>query len=146
MPFCAQCGASISPDAHFCEKCGSPAGATQPPPLPGAAPATGGIPENIAAALCYLIGFITGVLFLVLEPYNRNKTIRFHAFQSIFLNVAWVAFWVVSAVVFHRLLFLLAPLISLGFFILWLYLMLKAYQGSKVVLPVIGPMAQQQAG
>ncbi len=55
---------------------------------PTAAVATSsGLQENVAAALCYALGFITGILFLVLEPYNKNRNIRFHAFQSIFLSV-----------------------------------------------------------
>ena len=45
--------------------------------------------DNVASALCYLLGLITGIIFLVLTPYNRNPVVRFHAFQSIFLNVAW---------------------------------------------------------
>ena len=45
--------------------------------------------DNMAGALCYLFGFITGILFLVLAPYNQNRDIRFHAFQSIFLNIIY---------------------------------------------------------
>ena len=105
--------------------------------------------------MCYLLGFITGILFLVLEPYNRNKTVRFHAFQSIFLNVAWFALWIVIHILFGilatitgGLILVLSPLlllVGLAFFALWLYLMWKAYQNQKVVLPVIGPLAEKQA-
>jgi uncharacterized membrane protein len=108
--------------------------------------------DNIASALCYALGFVTGILFLVLAPYNQNRTIRFHAFQSIFLNVAWVVIWFPLTIVFGFVHFLgalfglfLAPLIGLGFFILWLYLLFSAYQGKKVVLPIIGPLAEKQA-
>jgi uncharacterized membrane protein len=101
--------------------------------------------DNIAAALCYLLGLITGILFLLLEPYNRNPIIRFHAFQSIFLHVAGIILWLASIVVFHRLMFLLAPLVSLAFFVLWLYLIVQAYQSRKVVLPIVGPLAEAQA-
>jgi len=120
-------------------------------PPPGATPgaAAAGMTDNAASALCYVLGLITGILFLVLAPYNQNKTIRFHAFQSIFLNVAWIACMMVFNIVFAALhmfsLLFLSPLIGLAFFILWIYMIITAYQGKKVVLPVIGPIAQQQA-
>ena len=71
------------------------------PPAAQASPAVNlppvsaaGLPENTAAALCYLLGLVTGIIFLVLEPYNKNKLIRFHAFQSIFLHVCVIIVWV----------------------------------------------------
>ena len=145
MAFCAQCGASIQPGTRFCEKCGTPVGTVVPPTLRDA-PAGSGMPENIASALCYLLWLITGILFLLLEPYNRNKRIRFHAFQSIFLGLAWMVFWMAMTIVFHRLAFFLAPLVSIAGFCLWLYLIVTAYQGKKIVLPVIGPLAEKQVG
>ena len=147
MAFCASCGAPV--EGKFCAKCGTPMGAAVPPPgaTPGAA-ATG-MSDNAASALCYVLGLITGILFLVLAPYNQNKTIRFHAFQSIFLNVAWIVFWMVFNIVFVAVhmfsLLFLSPLIGLVFFILWIYMIISAYQGKMVVLPVIGPIAQGQA-
>jgi uncharacterized membrane protein len=124
-------------------------GAAVPPP--GAAPgvAAAGMTDNAASALCYVLGLITGILFLVLAPYNQNKTIRFHAFQSIFMSVACIVFSMVFNIVFGVLhiysLLLLSPLISLAFFVLWIYMIITAYQGKTVVLPVIGPIAQKQA-
>jgi len=158
MAFCPTCGASV--EGRFCAKCGSAVGGSAPPP--GAAPAgaygapaatAGGLTDNTASALCYLAGFITGILFLVIAPYNQNKTVRFHAFQSIFLNVAWIALWICMNIIFGILgrfvgfwiLATLTPLISLAFFVLWILMMVWAYQGKKVVLPVIGNLAQQQA-
>jgi uncharacterized membrane protein len=94
MVYCANCGASV--EGKFCPKCGTAIGVA---PTPGAAPAgavpvsAGGLDENIASALCYLAGLITGVLFLVLAPYNQNRTIRFHAFQSIFFHVGVIIIW-----------------------------------------------------
>jgi uncharacterized membrane protein len=130
-----------------------------PPPPQGMAyqqpAATGaGLSVNAASALCYVLGFITGILFLVLEPYNRNPTVKFHAFQSIFLNVAWFAVWVIRVMIsmmlgiagfFWMITLLLWFVIGLGFFILWLYMIISAYQGKTVVLPIIGPLAQKQA-
>ena len=112
--------------------------------------------DNMAAALCYLFGFITGILFLVLAPYNQNREIRFHAFQSIFLNIAWIIVWIVITIIlipFRLIPFLglfislvLHSVVGLGGFILWLYMMFKTYNGEKIVLPVIGPIADKQAG
>lgn len=109
--------------------------------------------ENVASALCYALGLITGVLFLILEPYNKNRNIRFHAFQSIFFTVAWILFRIVVGILFTALwsvggLFFVSSismLITLCGILIWLYLLISAYQGKKVVLPVIGPLAQQQA-
>lgn len=104
--------------------------------------------ENVAAALCYLFGFITGIIFLVIAPYNQNKTIRFHAFQSIFLTVAVIAIevaWSIVSVITHGLGFLLYPLLLLFFFALWLYMMYSAYNNKKVKLPIIGDLAEKQA-
>lgn len=169
MAFCATCGSPV--EGKFCAKCGTPiaaGGAVPPGPPPQAAyqqpqyqqpqyqqpayqaaPAASGMTDNVASALCYVLGLITGIIFLVIAPYNQNKTVRFHAFQSIFLNVAWIAFWIVINVVFSMLhmfaLLFLSPLIGLAFFVLWIYLIISAYQGKKVVLPVIGPLAEQQA-
>jgi uncharacterized membrane protein len=124
-------------------------GAAVPPP--GATPggAAAGMTDNAASALCYALTVITGILFLVLAPYNQNKTIRFHAFQSIFLGIGWMVVIMVFNIVFAALhmftLLFLSPLISLAFFILWIYMIISAYQGKKVVLPIIGPIAQGQA-
>jgi uncharacterized membrane protein len=124
-----------------------------PTPAASSQTAAVGMTDNVAGALCYLFGFITGIIFLVLAPYNQNRAVRFHAFQSIFLNVGVFIFSFALSIalgIFHFLgalvgLFIL-PLIWLAFLGLWLYMMFSAYQGKKVVLPIIGPLAEQQAG
>jgi len=162
MAFCPNCGSQV--DGRFCAKCGTAvnveggtgaaaapapapqAAAPQAAAQPGVAPA--GLTDNVASTLCYSLGLITGILFLVLAPYNQNPKIRFHAFQSIFLHVAaiavWVAFLFVSAVSGGLLIFV-SPLVWLGFFVLWIVMLIKTYQDQKLVLPVIGPLAEKQA-
>ncbi len=114
-----------------------------------------GMEENMASALCYFFGWLTGVLFLVLEPYNKNRTIRFHAFQSIFFNVGAFVLWIVVFILTSILHFipvlgtiialLLYTVMGFGFFGFWLFLMYKAYNKEKFVIPIIGPMAEKQA-
>jgi uncharacterized membrane protein len=157
MPFCPNCGSPA--DGRFCPKCGAAvaAGATGAG-APGVVPTAGvsGISDNAAGALCYLFGFITGILFLVLAPYNQNRTVRFHAFQSIFLNLAWIVAWIAITIVgiaLHVipilgtiLMLCLHFALGIGALIVWLYMMFKTFNGEKIVLPVIGPMAEKQAG
>ncbi|HEV2444780.1 MAG TPA: hypothetical protein VGS58_02610 [Candidatus Sulfopaludibacter sp.] len=156
MAFCANCGSPV--EGGFCAKCGAPTGAAAPPPgtpAPATIPAAqSGLSDNVVAALCYSLTIITGILFLVLEPYNRNRNIRFHAFQAIFLGVAAIAIRIALGIVFGILwsmmsgFFFLASffmLYGLACFCLWIYMILTAYQGKKVVLPIIGPLAEKQA-
>ena len=108
--------------------------------------------ENLAGALCYVIGLITGILFLVLAPYNQSKFVRFHAFQAIFFHVAWIAFWICVTIVsfamplaLNMLVSLLSILVFLGGFACWLLLMFKAYSNERFKLPVIGDLAEKQS-
>jgi len=159
MPFCASCGAQV--DGKFCPKCGAVivAGAsTAAPPPPGGAyvaPVAAPMADNVASALCYALGLITGIIFLVLEPYSKNRAIRFHAFQSIFMHVCVIGLYIVLGIVFRLMIAMFGvfgllaaviwPVFGLASFALWLYLLLSAYQGKTVVLPVVGPLAQKQA-
>ena len=141
MAFCPSCGAAV--EGRYCPKCGTAVDPAAPPA--GAAPSAAGMPENTAAALCYLLGLVTGIIFLVLEPYNKNKLIRFHAFQSIFLHVAVIIIWVAFRTILPWGLWYLVTLIDLAFFVLWIFMLLQTYQGKKIVLPVIGDLAAKQA-
>jgi uncharacterized membrane protein len=118
------------------------------PPPAVAVVQSAGMEENVASMLCYILGWLTGVLFLVLDPYKSNRNIRFHAFQSIFLNVAMIAVFIVLSILtaIIHILALLMPLVSLGVFGLYIFLMYKTYNKEKIVLPIIGPLAEKQAG
>src|SRR5215472_14181377 len=148
MAFCATCGAPV--EGKFCAKCGSAVGGAGAPATPVAAQAAGGaMTDNVASTLCYVLGLITGIIFLVLAPYNRNPNVRFHAFQSIFLHVACIVLAIGLNIVLGILhmfsLYFLSSLVWLGAFLLWIFMLLQTYQGKTIVLPVIGPIAQQQA-
>jgi uncharacterized membrane protein len=107
--------------------------------------------DNVASALCYVVGFITGIIFLVMEPYSKNRAVRFHAFQSIFMSVAVIAVDIVLSIVLPfsyyswGLYSLVWMLFRLFCFALWVFVIYSAYQGKAVQLPVIGPLAQKQA-
>jgi len=110
-----------------------------PPPLPEKS--STGIDVNLAALLSYLLGFLSGVVFLVLE--KDSHYVRFHAMQStIVFGGLFLANIVLSMIPFVGWLmsFLLMPVT----FVLWLVLMFKAYQGERFKLPYIGDMAEQQ--
>jgi uncharacterized membrane protein len=146
MAFCSSCGAQIPDGASVCPACNrstAPVAAT-------AQPSTGGLTDNIGGALAY-VTIIPAIVFLVLEPYNKNRFIRFHAFQCIFFAVAWCALWIVLSIIAHIpllswLTILIWQLIGrLAGFVIWIVLVLKAYQGQMFKLPVIGDMAEKQA-
>jgi uncharacterized membrane protein len=112
--------------------------------------AAAGLNDNMAGALAY-VTFLPAILFLVLEPYNRKRFVRFHAFQSIFFFVGWAVVNVGLAFLSHIPLLgwatlLLWPLIGLALFVTLLFVAWKAFQGQMFKLPVIGDMAAQQAG
>jgi uncharacterized membrane protein len=116
-------------------------------------PQAAGLSQNAACALCYLLGFITGIIFLVMAPYNTDPKVKDHAWQSIGFNVAYIALWFVLTIlttltggILGLVLVPLGLLISLCVFALWLFLMYKAYQGEGMHLPMIGDFAKKQAG
>jgi uncharacterized membrane protein len=151
MAFCPNCGAQAT--GSFCPNCGSPVAGTTGTGSSytggtSSAVNASGLSMNVASALCYLFGFITGIIFLVVAPYNQNKTVRFHAFQSIFLNVGIFVISIVLsmlAVLTHGIGLLLFPLYYLFVFFIWIYMMVTAYQGKTVRLPVVGDLAAKQA-
>jgi len=135
--------------AVACPACGRGVGTGAGPAVAPAAASTGGMTDNVAGALAY-VTFIPAIVFLVMEPYNKNRFIRFHSFQSIFFAVAWTVFWIALSIVLHIpflgwATILVWPIIWLGGIILWIVLVLKAYQGQMFKLPTIGDMAEKQA-
>jgi uncharacterized membrane protein len=141
MPFCPNCGMQIAEGA-VCPKCAGAAASA-------GATTTGGLTDNMAGALAY-VTIIPAIVFLVLYPYNKKRFIRFHSFQCIFFAVAWTVLWIALAFIGHIPILgwatlLLWPLISLAGLIIWVILVLKAYQGQMFKLPVIGDMAEKQA-
>ena len=94
MSFCQSCGAAFADGTTFCPKC-----SVRPQAMAAPAAANSGLTANTAGALAYLAGIVTGILFLVIDPYKSDRFVRFHAFQSIFFNVAWIALWIAWTIV-----------------------------------------------
>jgi uncharacterized membrane protein len=145
--FCSSCGAQMPDGAVVCSACGK--GTTSTSAVAAQAGTTGGLADNVAGLLAY-ITIIPAIIFLVIEPYNKNRFIRFHSFQNIFFCVAWIILSIGLGIIGHIpvlgwITLFIWPLIGLAGFILWLVLMLKAYQGQMFKLPVIGDMAEKQA-
>jgi uncharacterized membrane protein len=114
---------------------------------PNVPAASSGLSDDAASGIAYLT-FIPAIIFLVVAPYNTNPKVKFHAWQSIFLTGAWICLWVLDIVLaFVPIIgWLLMLLLGLGLFIVWLISIIKAFQGQRFVIPVIGALAQKQAG
>ena len=161
MATCAKCRLPLTDGSSFCGSCGARVGEVAEAPPAAAAPETaapaGDMAPNVAGLLTYVFGLVTGVIFLVLEPYRRERFVRFHAFQSIFFSLAWIAFlvasnvlWVMLSAMTHgTLAFVLLPLhLLITFAVLgyWVLLMYKAFKNERYIVPFIGPIAARHAG
>lgn len=103
---------------------------------------TTGLEPNIAGLLCYLAGWITGIIFLVIE--KENTTVRFHAVQSI---VVFGSFTILQVMIgwIPILGWIVISLAGVAALILWILLMYKTYNGEKWVLPIAGKIAEQNS-
>ena len=112
--------------------------------------------ENVASALCYAVGWITGIVFLVMPPYNQNRNIKFHAWQSIFffggVTVASIVLSIISGIILSSLSFGLWSIFRMVILVFdlailgaWIFLMFKAYNNQRFVLPIVGPLAEKQS-
>jgi len=158
MAFCEKCGTSMADGVAFCPKCGAPTGPVVAG-APTAAPVTGpvvttagsGLTENVAALLSYVLGWLTGIIFLVID---KRPFVRFHAAQSIVVfggltiiriiltffllgGYSFGMFWLWS---------MISVLVTLAFFIAWILLMVMAYQGKMFEVPIAAGIAKSIAG
>jgi uncharacterized membrane protein len=153
MAYCTKCGATVPVDAPFCQKCGQP----QKPVVPTDTPSRSGLSENTAALLSYVFGWLTGLIFLLID---KRPYVRFHAAQSL---ITFGGLHLVRGVVgmifgmgwwFGRHagmrhfgiglpIFSLLTLLTLA---LWILCMVKAYQGQWFKVPLSGDVAEDIAG
>ena len=155
MAFCSACGAQIADNAAFCPNCGKavqagPAeGPSAPPPASYGQTAAQATPmaENVAGMLAYFT-IIPAIIFLLIEPYNRNRFVRFHSFQCLFTCVALILLQIVLSIFSHILpvlMFGVWGLLGLAELALWILLVVKAYQHQMFKLPIVGDLAEKQA-
>ena len=151
MPHCTKCGANVADNAAFCPSCGAPQGggiASSP-----AVSTQTGLSENIAGMLCYLFGWVTGLIFYFTD---KRPYVRFHAAQSIVVFGALHDYhayprddvcygWLMGVGRGFRA-GLLLHLLHLGTFILWILLMVKAYQGERFRVPIAADLADKIFG
>ena len=148
MAYCKSCGNEIAENAEICPKCGV---RNSTPAVVGKSKTSMGLDENVAGALCYVLGFITGIIFLVME--KDSKFVKFHAVQSIIVSLAlWAVNMVITSILFATFSYsmwgiigMVSSLISIAGLIIWIMMILKAYQGEKFKLPIAGDIAEKQS-
>jgi uncharacterized membrane protein len=156
MAYCGKCGAQVADHAAFCPQCGQ-AQAGAKPAAPPAGSAQSGLSENAAGALCYVLGWLTGIIFFFVD---KRPYVRFHAAQSIvvfgalnILSILWSGMFGLGFVMggFNfwggwGFAYLIHKLIGLATFVLWILLMVKAGQGERFRLPLAADLADSLAG
>ena len=158
MPHCTKCGAAIAENTAFCASCGSPVSApvanpAAAPPAATAAPSQQ-MHENVAGLLCYVLAWVTGIIFYFID---KRPYVRFHASQSIVLfGGLQIIYFVLSGFLGLSFLaggfagfglaWLLYGVLDLVAFILWILLMIKAYQGERFRVPVAADIAEKIFG
>ena len=154
MAYCTKCGANVPETARFCQVCGQPqaAGGATPAATVPAPQGQSGLSENTAALLSYVLGWLTGIIFYLID---RRPYVRYHAAQSIVtfgglhivravIGVAFgIGWWWGRGMGMHMAggLFILWALGILTL-VLWMYCMIKAYQGERFKLPLAGDIAE----
>jgi uncharacterized membrane protein len=151
MAFCKACGQDIG-TAAFCPKCGAnqstavaPAAASAP-----AASPTEGLQENVAGLLCYVLGWLTGIIFLLID---KRPFVKFHAAQSIvvfggltIIRIAVMFMGSTGGVMGWGFIGMIGLLLWLIGVVLWILLMIKAYQHVLYKVPIAAPIAENIAG
>ena len=167
MPHCTKCGAEVAANAQFCSNCGQaqPASAPAQSWQPAPPAAQSGMSENTAACLSYVLGWLTGIIFFLID---KRPYVRFHAAQSIVTFGGLTIIRIVLGMMFGMgflmggfggyghygyaslgslglgiALFVLLGLLTV---VLWILCMVKAASGSRFILPIAGPIAQNLAG
>lgn len=147
MPFCCQCGKPVAPHDAFCGVCGARQEAV--PPSKAGAGAFSDISARNASLLCYIpfVGWIPAIVVLASNRFQKDRDVRFHAFQGLYLFVAWlVVDWAVSPFLhLSRDGFRFGPeiLLKLAVFCTWIFMLVKTAQNELFRLPLLGELADR---
>ena len=150
MPYCCRCGKNVNDQDIYCSSCG----ARQPIPTSAAADYINGISPRTASLLCYIpfVGWIAAVVVLASTRFRHNFTVRFHAFQGLYLFVAWLIVDLVLSPFFamnffvgggHFSNFALSGLLKLLIFGTWIFMMVKVSHDENFKLPIVGELAEK---
>ena len=147
MPFCSQCGNQVRAADTFCGRCGSRQPTTSPPPPPLGTDPLSTLNPRTAAILCYVpaIGWIGSIIVLASARFRHDRLVRFHAFQGLYLFVAWLMEdWVLRPTVFEMIPGLhLHKIIQAALLVMSIFMMVKASHDEPYSLPVFGELAQR---
>ena len=150
MPHCTKCGTMVADNVAFCPSCGTPQGTGVATAMAPAAGTQSGLSENVAGLLCYVLGWVTGLIFYFID---KRPFVRFHAAQSIVVFGGLMVIRIVLSMLFvagglagFSLGMGLLWLVSLLGLVLWILLMVKAYQGEKYRIPLAADLADQIFG
>ncbi|MEZ5365888.1 MAG: zinc-ribbon domain-containing protein [Bryobacterales bacterium] len=144
MPYCIHCGHEVSGVDRFCRKCGKPQPSRQgvPPTI------AQGLSPRGASMLCYIpwLGWIAAIYVLVSDTFRNNRTVRFHAFQGLYIFVGWMlAHWVLG--LWLRVLSFrgdgIATLIELFLLGVWVFMLIKTSNNQRFELPLVGELAER---
>jgi uncharacterized membrane protein len=149
MPFCSNCGAPVGNSDIFCAKCGA-----RQPVHPGTVPLPGDplapVTPKAASILCYVpgIGWIVSIVVLASQKFRHDRIVRFHAFQGLYLFVAWLlADWVLRPMFegfgVHQFRLGFSHVVQLALLGMSIFMMIKAAHGEAFSLPLFGELAQR---
>jgi len=142
VAFCKSCGQDIG-TANFCPKCGASQSASAAPVAAPIAASSEGLAENVAGLLCYALGWVTGLIFLLID---KRPWVKFHAAQSIAVFGGLTIIRIGLLFMTHFLGWGIQALLGLIGFVLWIFLMVKAYQHETVRIPIAADIADSLAG
>jgi len=146
MPFCFQCGNPVGAADAYCARCGTRQAVPARPAAGGPSDPLAGIPPRTASILCYIpvIGWIASVVVLASDRFRALRPVRFHAFQGLYLGVAWVLNgWVLGHMIWGLQMRIVHDFISLALLAMSILMMVKAAQDQEYSLPVFGELAHR---
>jgi len=148
MAFCTQCGNRVGEADQFCAACGSPQRSRN---AASAGPATKGVFDNLsprkASLLCYIpvVGWIPSIFLLSSDRFQQDRQVRFHAFQGLYLFVAWLmADWVIGPM-FRGLDRHIEGVLKAVVMCTWIFMLVKTSHNEDYRLPIFGDLAERSA-
>ena len=150
MPYCVQCGNRVGDADRFCQRCGTAQAVGSGAASSAQSDVFSGVSGRTASLLCYipLLGWIAAIVVLASSRFRHDPEVRFHAFQGLYLFVAWLVVDIALAPLFHLTFIpgfhrLLPDLMKLVIFVTWIYMLVKVGQQERVHLPILGELAER---